>query len=154
MYYPVAALVTLFANIIQNPHDPRGRSDLALINKIVDYMSTVVRVELNVDCRMAGEDVQRMILICAEFRRITERVLEKAEKEGNTRRKRKFNGDLAASSKSNTVNNSSNMNSSKPSSLNTIYTPPEPSTPLKIQEPVNHANTADNSAATHQVCRV
>lgn len=81
LYYPVSALVTLFGNILQNPQDPRARSDVRLMNLVVNFLSM-----LNADEENGG--VKRMLGVCAEFERIAKVVLDKAEKEG-TRRKRK-----------------------------------------------------------------
>lgn len=96
MYYPVSALVTLFANVIQNPQDPRGRSDLQLINTIVEFLTTVVHVEHADEAKMTSDDVQRMLMICGEFRRIAASVLDKAERDSSVRRKRKLNGEATS----------------------------------------------------------
>lgn len=39
VYYPVSALVTLFANILQNPQDPHARPDLRLMYVVVDRLT-------------------------------------------------------------------------------------------------------------------
>ncbi|KAK3065863.1 hypothetical protein LTS18_002300, partial [Coniosporium uncinatum] len=39
LYYPVSSLVTLFANILQNPQDGRARADLKLMNLVVNFLS-------------------------------------------------------------------------------------------------------------------
>lgn len=82
IYYPVSALVTLFANILQNPQDSRARSDLKLMNLVVSFLGLLCSDEEN-------GSVRRMLSVCAEFERIAKVVLEKAEKENSTRRKRK-----------------------------------------------------------------
>lgn len=41
LYYPVSALVTLFANVLQNPQDARARPDLKLINVVVGFLAQV-----------------------------------------------------------------------------------------------------------------
>ncbi len=41
LYFPVSALVTLFGNILQNPQDPRARSDVRLMNLVVTFLSTL-----------------------------------------------------------------------------------------------------------------
>ncbi|KFZ15033.1 hypothetical protein V501_02933 [Pseudogymnoascus sp. VKM F-4519 (FW-2642)] len=82
LYYPVSALMTLFGNILQNPQDPRARSDVRLMNLVVNFLSM-----------LAGEDentgVKRMLGVCAEFERIARVVLDKADRDTTTRRKRK-----------------------------------------------------------------
>ena len=85
IYYPVSALVTLFANILQNPQDARARSDIRLMNQVVHFLSLLTHGD-----EQAG--VRRMHATCEEFERIARVVLEKAEKESHSRRKRKSNG--------------------------------------------------------------
>ncbi|KFY20785.1 hypothetical protein V493_07622, partial [Pseudogymnoascus sp. VKM F-4281 (FW-2241)] len=74
--------MTLFGNILQNPQDPRARSDVRLMNLVVNFLSM-----------LAGEDentgVKRMLGVCAEFERIARVVLDKADRDTTTRRKRK-----------------------------------------------------------------
>ncbi|KFY53291.1 hypothetical protein V497_08382, partial [Pseudogymnoascus sp. VKM F-4516 (FW-969)] len=74
--------MTLFGNILQNPQDPRARSDVRLMNLVVNFLSM-----------LAGEDentgVKRMLGVCSEFERIARVVLDKADKDTTTRRKRK-----------------------------------------------------------------
>lgn len=82
LYYPVSALVTLFANILQNPQDARARSDIKLMNLVVNFLSMLVTDESN-------GSVRRMLSVCAEFERIARVVLDKAEKEALSKRKRK-----------------------------------------------------------------
>lgn len=86
LYYPVSSLVTLFANILQNPQDARSRSDLKLMTQVVNFLTSV------------GEDeetggVKRMLGVCSEFERIAKVVLDKADKDSHSRRKRKINKD-------------------------------------------------------------
>ena len=81
IYFPVSALVTLFANILQNPQDPRARSDVKLMNQVVNFLSLLAVTE-----EQGG--VKRMLHVCAEFERIARVVLEKADKD-STRRKRR-----------------------------------------------------------------
>ncbi|KAF2403551.1 hypothetical protein EJ06DRAFT_282690 [Trichodelitschia bisporula] len=85
LYYPVSALVTLFANILQNPHDARARSDLKLMAHVVGFLSSLSQDDEN-------SSVRRMLSICAEFERIARVVLDKADKEAAARRKRKGAG--------------------------------------------------------------
>lgn len=82
IYYPVSALVTLFANILQNPNDARARSDVKLMNVVVNFLSTLVSDESN-------GSIKRMLGLCGEFERIAKVVLDKAEKESHARKKRK-----------------------------------------------------------------
>jgi hypothetical protein len=86
LYFPVSALVTLFGNILQNPQDPRARSDVRLMNLVVSFLSMLSSDEEN-------GGVQRMLGVCSEFERIAKVVLDKAEKETSSRRKRKSHED-------------------------------------------------------------
>ena len=86
LYFPVSALVTLFANILQNPQDPRARADVKLMNLVVNFLSMLVSDEEN-------GSVKRMLGICAEFERIAKVVLDKTERESHSRRKRKPHAD-------------------------------------------------------------
>ncbi|APA07846.1 hypothetical protein sscle_03g026160 [Sclerotinia sclerotiorum 1980 UF-70] len=91
LYFPVSALVTLFGNILQNPQDPRARSDVRLMNLVVNFLSMLGTEEEN-------GGVKRMLGVCSEFERIAKVVLDKAEKETSTRRKRKSHDDSGKSS--------------------------------------------------------
>jgi hypothetical protein len=82
IYFPVTALVTLFANILQNPQDSRSRSDLKLMKLVVNFLNMLSNDESN-------GSVKRMLSVCAEFERIANIVLDKADKEHASRRKRK-----------------------------------------------------------------
>ncbi|KAF2275811.1 uncharacterized protein EI97DRAFT_442809 [Westerdykella ornata] len=82
IYFPVTALVTLFANILQNPQDTRSRSDLKLMNLVVNFLSMLSGDERN-------GSVKRMLSVCAEFERIAKVVLDKADQEHASRRKRR-----------------------------------------------------------------
>ncbi|CZT50259.1 related to transcriptional activator Mut3p [Rhynchosporium secalis] len=84
LYFPVSALVTLFGNILQNPQDPRARSDVCLMNLVVSFLSMLGTEEEN-------GGVKRMLGVCSEFERIAKVVLDKAEKDSSSRRKRKNN---------------------------------------------------------------
>ncbi|KAJ5773432.1 Fungal specific transcription factor [Penicillium paradoxum] len=88
LYYPVSALVTLFANILQNPNDARARSDVKLMSVVVNFLSTLVSDESN-------GSIKRMLGLCGEFERIAKVVLDKAEKESHSRKKRKNADDSA-----------------------------------------------------------
>ena len=82
LYFPVSALVTLFANILQNPQDPRARADVKLMNLVVNFLSMLASDEEN-------GSVKRMLGVCSEFERIAKVVLDKADRETNSKRKRK-----------------------------------------------------------------
>ncbi|KAL9016186.1 MAG: hypothetical protein Q9185_006459 [Variospora sp. 1 TL-2023] len=84
LYFPISALVTLFANILQNPQDPRARSDVRLMNQVVNFLSLLAVTE-----EQGG--IKRMLGLCVEFERIAKLVLDKAEKETHSKRKRKSN---------------------------------------------------------------
>lgn len=87
MYYPVSALVTLFANVLQNPQDPRARSDMRLMNLVVEFLQTVQKGDDTGEHNTGS--VQRMLAVCREFHRIARLVLDKAENDSVSRRKRK-----------------------------------------------------------------
>lgn len=83
IYFPVTALVTLFANVLQNPQDPRSRSDVKLMNLVVKFLSML-------DNDQGNGSVKRMLSVCEEFERIAKIVLDKADRENASRRKRKM----------------------------------------------------------------
>jgi len=82
LYFPVSALVTLFGNILQNPQDPRARADVRLMSMVVSFLSLLTK-----EAEHGG--VKRMLGVCSEFERVAKVVLDKAEKENSSRRKRK-----------------------------------------------------------------
>lgn len=82
LYFPVSSLVTLFGNILQNPLDPRAKSDTKLMNLVVNFLSM-----LGEEAETGG--VHRMLGVCSEFERIARKVIERTEKEQSSRRKRK-----------------------------------------------------------------
>ena len=90
LYFPVSALMTLFGNILQNPLDPRARSDTKLMNVVVNFLAT-----LGPEAETGG--VHRMLGVCSEFERIAKVVIENAEKEHASRRKRKSHETSSAS---------------------------------------------------------
>lgn len=98
LYFPVSALVTLFGNILQNPLDPRARSDTRLLAMVVQFLST-----LGQEVETGG--VHRMLGICSEFERISKLMIERAEKENAGRRKRKNAEQSQGGSKSTIANN-------------------------------------------------
>jgi hypothetical protein len=81
LYFPVSALVTLFANILQNPQDTRARADIKLMDLVVNFLGNVAHDE-------GTGSINRMLTVCAEFARIAKVVIEKAEKEGSKRKRR------------------------------------------------------------------
>ncbi|KAF2101599.1 hypothetical protein NA57DRAFT_34115 [Rhizodiscina lignyota] len=91
LYYPVSSLVTLFANILQNPQDSRARSDLKLMNLVVSFLSALCSDEAN-------GSVRRMLNVCSEFDRIAKVVLDKSDKDSSTRRKRKQQDNMSEKS--------------------------------------------------------
>ena len=87
VYYPASALVTLFTNILQNPQDQRARTDLRLMAAVAEFLRDIVEKD-----RVDGfEDsfVKRMLVVCGAFQQTAEAVLDKAEKAGPNKRKRK-----------------------------------------------------------------
>ncbi|KAK1504141.1 fungal specific transcription factor, partial [Colletotrichum tamarilloi] len=91
LYFPVSALMTLFGNILQNPMDPRAKSDTKLMNLVVNFLSM-----LGQEAETGG--VHRMLGVCSEFERIAKLVIEKGEKEQSSRRKRKSDAAVKTSS--------------------------------------------------------
>ncbi len=94
MYYPVASLFTLFANTLQNPQDPRARSDLRLMSNVVEFLRALLDGDdfgEETPYKHAYEDgsITRMLQVCGEFQRIAKLVLDKADKESLSKRKRK-----------------------------------------------------------------
>ncbi|KAF8470584.1 fungal-specific transcription factor domain-containing protein [Kalaharituber pfeilii] len=112
MYYPVSALVTLFANILQNPLDPRARADLRLMHAVCDFLLAIREEDEN-------GSVSRMLAVCEEFDRIAKVVLDKAEKESHSRRKRKHTADQDVESEEDSpmsgLDQSSNFDAFSPS---------------------------------------
>ncbi|KAJ4986173.1 fungal specific transcription factor domain-containing protein [Stagonosporopsis vannaccii] len=82
IYFPVTALVTLFANILQNPQDTRSRSDHKLMKLVVNFLNML-------NDEQGSGSVKRMCSVCAEFERIVAIVLDKTDREHASRRKRK-----------------------------------------------------------------
>lgn len=86
MYFPVSALVTIFANILQNPQDIKARADIKLMDLVVGFLTNVIAEE------GATSSFKRILTICSEFTRIARLVLDKAETEGFGK-KRKMNAE-------------------------------------------------------------
>ena len=82
LYYPVSSMMTLFANILQNPQDARARADLKLIGLVVSFMSTLSLDETT-------GNLQRMAGVTREIEKIAVAVLNKADREMTARQKRK-----------------------------------------------------------------
>lgn len=80
----MSSLVTLFANILQNPQDTRARSDLRLMSSVVSFLTM-----LEHDMSDANSNIHRMLQVCSEFERIAKVVLDRAEREMRGRGKRK-----------------------------------------------------------------
>ncbi|KAF5021163.1 hypothetical protein F66182_6809 [Fusarium sp. NRRL 66182] len=127
LYFPVSALVTLFGNILQNPLDPRAKSDTKLMNMVVTFLSM-----LGQEAEQGG--VHRMLGICSEFERIAKAIIEKAEKEQSSRRKRK-NQDATSKSSVNTTATTAKV-SSAPSTTKSSQTPRQP--PVTEATPPTH----------------
>ncbi|KAI8964019.1 N-terminal binuclear Zn cluster-containing protein [Daldinia sp. FL1419] len=136
LYFPVSALVTLFGNILQNPLDPRAKSDTKLMNLVVTFLST-----LGQEAETGG--VHRMLGVCSEFERIAKIVIDKAERETN-RRKRKSHEPQRAS-----------ISQPSPSQMNNTPRPSSAATPTgnysgssqlspKFNGEQNRANNAAN----------
>jgi hypothetical protein len=130
LYYPVSALVTLFANILQNPQDSRARSDLKLMNHVVSFLNTL--------CSEENGSIRRMLNVCAEFERIARVVLDRADKESSSRRKRKQQQDnkdenkvtTPASHAAHTPSQHSQSDGetrmpSQPGNIPNVFTPPD-----------------------------
>ncbi|KAI0119914.1 N-terminal binuclear Zn cluster-containing protein [Nemania sp. FL0031] len=115
LYFPVSALVTLFGNILQNPNDPRARSDTRLMNLVVTFLST-----LGQEAETGG--VHRMLGVCSEFERIAKVVIDKAEKEASSRKKRKP-ADLNRQSRDNSSQGLASAMARRPSSSVSTPTP-------------------------------
>jgi hypothetical protein len=131
LYYPVSALVTLFANILQNPQDSRARSDLKLMTHVVTFLSALCEGDEN-------SSVRRMLSVCSEFERIAKIVLDKTEKESHSRRKRKQQeikddkvtqtGTPAAQGTASTpkpIQNPTTPQPSQPGNIPNVFTPPD-----------------------------
>jgi hypothetical protein len=77
----VSSLVSLFANILQNPQDTRARADIKLMDLVVNFLTNVSHDE-------GTGSLNRMLTVCSEFARIARVVIDKAEKEGSKRKRR------------------------------------------------------------------
>jgi len=71
LYFPISALITLFANILENPMDPGTRSDLRLMNSFVEFLAKLPH-------EPTGE-LKRIFRVCSEFERIAKECVERAK---------------------------------------------------------------------------
>jgi hypothetical protein len=117
LYFPVSALVTLFGNILQNPQDPRARSDTRLMNLVVNFLSMLGTEEEN-------GGVKRMLGVCSEFERIAKVVIDKAEKDSSGRRKRKNHDDQAKTASNSKGPIPNTPNNLKPFTSPTMFASP------------------------------
>ncbi|KAH0562606.1 hypothetical protein GP486_002712 [Trichoglossum hirsutum] len=124
VYYPVSALVTLFANILQNPNDVRARSDIKLMNLVVNFLSMLTSDEEN-------GSVRRMLGICAEFERIAKVVLDRADRESSSRRKRKTHDDEAKAYQ--TLTPDTNRSTPHPADPTNVFPTPGVNAQLNMQ---------------------
>ncbi|AEO62773.1 uncharacterized protein THITE_57956 [Thermothielavioides terrestris NRRL 8126] len=140
LYFPVSALVTLFGNILQNPLDPRARSDTKLMNVVVTFLSM-----LGEEAETGG--VHRMLGVCSEFERIAKVVVEKAEKEHASRRKRK---NQEQSSTKATTNSNSNATTTTATATTAAQSPsfnPNPIPPTS--RPTTASSTTPQPTGMH-----
>ncbi|KAK3326530.1 fungal-specific transcription factor domain-containing protein [Apodospora peruviana] len=132
LYFPVSALVTLFGNILQNPLDPRARSDTRLMNVVVNFLSM-----LGHEAETGG--VHRILGVCSEFERIAKVVIDKTEKEHSSRRKRK-NNDGSTAAKSTSSNPATNADSPSFNPNPTVQTPRPTTSSSATPQPSQHNN--------------
>lgn len=115
--------MTLFANILQNPNDARARSDVKLMNVVVNFLSTLVSDESN-------GSIKRMLGVCGEFERIAQVVLDKAEKDSHSKKKRKAAPDEPRNvqhdiAKETTTASTSNPNTTNAPPTTMPFSPPQ-----------------------------
>ncbi|KAI1099003.1 N-terminal binuclear Zn cluster-containing protein [Jackrogersella minutella] len=122
LYFPVSALVTLFGNILQNPLDPRAKSDTKLMNLVVTFLST-----LGAEAETGG--VHRMLGVCSEFERIAKIVIDKAERDTSKRKR-----------KSHETHRPSVGNTASPSAQSQTYYTPRPTSSAATPTP-SYANS-------------
>ncbi|KAI0471927.1 N-terminal binuclear Zn cluster-containing protein [Xylariaceae sp. FL0804] len=137
LYFPVSALVTLFGNILQNPNDPRARSDTKLMNLVVTFLST-----LGQEAETGG--VHRMLGVCAEFERIARAVIDKAERDAASRKKRKSH----ANNSSSISGNNNNNNHASPSQNSSLTTPRPTSSSTAATPRMNLSSSRDDDNPT------
>ncbi|KAK4168980.1 6c6d08f8-8b27-48d1-a5e9-ee3a8a61eadc [Cladorrhinum sp. PSN259] len=139
LYFPVSALVTLFGNILQNPLDPRARSDTKLMNVVVNFLSM-----LGVEAETGG--VHRMLGVCSEFERIAKVVIDKTEKDHASRKKRK-NYDPVTNKPTTATGDSPSFNPNPAAAVPT----PRPTTSNSATPQPSHAMSQDARHLSPQV---
>lgn len=142
LYFPVSALVTLFGNILQNPLDPRARSDTKLMSVVVNFLSM-----LGPEAEAGG--VHRMLGVCSEFERIAKAVIDNAEKEHASRRKRKSHEDSKTTSGS-TAKTQSPSFKPNPGGVSSAAQTPRPMTASSATPQASHANNHLSPAMADQ----
>ena len=141
LYFPVSSLVTLFGNILQNPLDPRAKSDTKLMNLVVNFLSM-----LGQEAETGG--VHRMLGVCSEFERIARKVIEKAEKEQSTRRKRKGPDSSAKPAVASTTTPSAPSHTPRPTATPTSHSQMTPSSTVDASEQGPSPRTVRSSMAS------
>lgn len=136
LYFPVSALMTLFANIINNPLDTKAKSDCRLMAMVVQFLSM-----LGQEAETGG--VHRMLGVCAEFERIAGLVIEKAEKEPKRKRK---NPEAPGKAASLANLHRAGQNQTQMSTAGSSQTPRPTATPSASMPP----GTYDPSPLSHQ----
>lgn len=116
LYFPVSALVTLFANILQNPHDARARTDVKLMNQVVTFLSSLCITE-----EQGG--VKRMLGVCSEFERIAKVVLEKGDKDSSRRKRKNKDGEDSHPPLTPQVTPRTPMSNKNPATPAAVFTP-------------------------------
>ncbi|KAK3327186.1 fungal-specific transcription factor domain-containing protein [Cercophora scortea] len=134
LYFPVSALVTLFGNILQNPLDPRARSDTRLMNVVVNFLSM-----LGHEAETGG--VHRILGVCSEFERIAKVVIDKTEKDNSSRRKRKSHDPSSNSKSAPTTNNASSGTNDQSQSFNPHPVATPSSNPAQTPRPMTGNST-------------
>lgn len=141
LYFPVSSLVALFGNILQNPLDPRAKSDTKLMNLVVNFLSM-----LGQEAETGG--VHRMLGVCSEFERIARKVIEKAEKEQSTRRKRKGPDSSTKPAAASTTTPSAYSHTPRPTATPTSYSQMTPSSTVETSDHGPSPQTVRSSMAS------
>jgi len=95
LYFPVSSLVTLFANILENPTaNPRARSDIRLMNSVIDFLSKLDKYDDN--------NAKKMFMVCSEFARIAKEVVDRMEKDLLSRKQQQIAQVLVSPKRQNT----------------------------------------------------
>ncbi len=136
LYFPVSALVTLFANVLQNPQDSKARTDVRLMNRVVGFLSMLS----NDDDGTGG--VRRMLGVCAEFERIANVVLDRADQQAAVRRKRKSTDATGGPTATQREKPSGNLQAS----------PGGPPTTLKQHHPMTPRQSVDLGNPVRRLC--